>query len=51
MDVDKSIVPIYIRTEVPKRIVQIDTAVFVDFQNMPFLFTAAHVTDDMENGV
>jgi hypothetical protein len=50
VNVDKSIVPIYIRTEIPKRIVQIGTAVFVDFQNMPFLFTAAHVTDDMENG-
>ncbi|HDS1201089.1 hypothetical protein NDN17_20840 [Shewanella algae] len=50
MEVDKSIVPIFIETEVPKRISQIGTAVFVDFQNMPFLFTAAHVTDDMENG-
>ena len=50
MGVDKSIVPIFMETEIPKRIAQIGTAVFVDFHNKPFLFTAAHVTDDMANG-
>ncbi|MEZ8482612.1 trypsin-like peptidase domain-containing protein [Vibrio splendidus] len=50
MQVDKSVVPVFIETDVPKRIVQIGTAVFVDLNNSPFLFTAAHVTDDMENG-
>jgi hypothetical protein len=50
VEVDKSIVPIFIKTDVPKRIVQIGTAVFVDLNNHPFLFTAAHVTDDMEKG-
>lgn len=50
MEVDESIIPIFIETEIPKKTIQIGTAVFVDFQNKPFLFTAAHVTDDMANG-
>lgn len=50
MDVDKSLVPIFLETEIPKGIKQIGTGVFIDCQNEPFLFTAAHVTDDLENG-
>jgi hypothetical protein len=50
MNVEESIVPIFIKIDIPRKIVQIGTAVFIDFQNMPFLFTAAHVTDDMKNG-
>jgi hypothetical protein len=50
MDVDKSLVPIFLETKIPKAIKQIGTAVFIDFQNEPFLFTAAHVTDDLRNG-
>ena len=45
-----SMVPIYIKTDVPKRIKQIGTGVFIDMYNEPFLLTAAHVTDDLKNG-
>lgn len=50
MHVDKSLVPIFIETEVPKTIKQIGTGVFLDFQSEPFLFTAAHVTDNLKYG-
>ncbi len=50
MDVDQSLVPIYLETKIPKVIKQIGTAVFISFQNEPFLFTAAHVTDALETG-
>ncbi|TNC82800.1 MAG: hypothetical protein C9356_02720 [Oleiphilus sp.] len=50
MDVDKSLVPIFIETDVPKRIKQIGTGVFLDLNSEPFLFTAAHVTDDLQLG-
>lgn len=50
MDVTNSIVPIFRHTEIPKEVKQIGTAVFVDFQSMPFLFTAAHVSDDLDYG-
>lgn len=50
MDVDKSLVPIFIETDLPKGVKQIGTGVFIDFQSEPFLFTAAHVTDVLKNG-
>ena len=50
MDVDRSLVPIFIETEIPKGIKQIGTGVFLDIQSEPFLFTAAHITDDTKNG-
>ena len=50
MDVSNSIVPIFVETDVPKIIKQIGTGVFVDFQSMPFLFTAAHVSDELNYG-
>jgi len=50
MDVFKSLVPLFIETEIPKRIKQIGTAIFLEFQSEPFLFTAAHVTDDRQYG-
>lgn len=50
MEVDKSLVPIFLETDIPKQIKQIGTGVFLDFQSEPFLFTAAHVTDDLKNG-
>ena len=50
MEVSNSLVPIFVETEVPKGIKQIGTGVFVDFQSMPFLFTAAHVSDHLSYG-
>jgi len=50
LEVSNSIVPIFVETKIPKGIKQIGTAVFVDFQSMPFLFTAAHVSDDLSHG-
>lgn len=50
MEVDSCLVPIFIETEVPKQIKQIGTGVFLDFQSAPFLLTAAHVTDEFQNG-
>ena len=50
MDVDKALVPIFIETDVPRNIVQIGTGVFLDFHGNPFLFTAAHVSDEQKNG-
>lgn len=45
-----SLVPIYLETKNPSRTIQIGTGVFVDIRNMPFLLTAAHVTDALKNG-
>ncbi len=50
MDVSDSLVPIFIKTEVPKGVKQIGTGVFLEFQSLPFLFTSAHVTDDLSKG-
>ena len=50
MDVDKSLVQIFIETKIPKGIEQIGTGVFLSFQSEPFLFTAAHVTDGSHHG-
>lgn len=50
MDVTQSLVPIFIETVVPKQIKQIGTGVFLIFNSEHFLFTAAHVTDDLKNG-
>jgi hypothetical protein len=46
-----SLVPIFLETEIPKRVTQIGTAVYRELWNMPFLFTAAHITDELKNGV
>ena len=50
MELDEALVPIFIKTEIPKGIKQIGTAVFLDFNSEPFLFTAAHVTDELKQG-
>lgn len=44
------LVPIFIETEIPQRTEQFATAVFVQNDMGYFLYTAAHVTDDIENG-
>ncbi|WP_297807352.1 hypothetical protein [uncultured Methylophaga sp.] len=50
MEVNQALIPIFIETEIPKGIKQIGTGVFIDFRSQPFLFTAAHVTDSLQNG-
>lgn len=45
-----ALVPIFLETRSPNRISQIGTAVFVELHGEPFLYTAAHVTDDRNNG-
>lgn len=45
-----SLVPVFLETEIPKRVVQIGTAIFRELWGEPFLFTAAHVTDELKNG-
>ncbi len=50
MEVDKALVPLFIETEIPKGVKQIGSGVFLEFQSEPFLFTAAHVTDELKEG-
>lgn len=45
-----SLVPVFLKTEIPKRVVQIGTAIFHELWGEPFLLTAAHVTDELKNG-
>lgn len=45
-----SLVPVFLKTEIPKRVHQIGTAIFRELWGEPFLFTAAHVTDELKNG-
>jgi hypothetical protein len=44
------LVPVFLRTDVPRRLQQFGTAVFAESQSDFFLFTAAHVTDDRAQG-
>jgi hypothetical protein len=50
LDPYDSLVPVFLRTEIPKRLLQIGTAIFCELQGEPFLLTAAHVTDELANG-
>ncbi len=46
-----SLVPVFLETEIPKRVHQIGTAIFRELWGEPFLITVAHVTDELKNGV
>lgn len=46
-----SLVPVFLETEIPKRVRQIGTAIFRELRGEPFLLTVAHVTDELKNGV
>lgn len=46
-----SLVPIFLETEIPKRVHQIGTAIFWALWGEPFLITVAHLTDERKNGV
>lgn len=45
-----SLVPIFLETELPQRLQQMGTAIFIEQNSEPFLITAAHVTDDLRHG-
>jgi hypothetical protein len=45
-----SLVPVFLKTEIPQRLRQMGTAIFVELHGEPFLYTAAHVTDDRKHG-
>jgi len=44
-----ALVPVFVNTDNAPRIQQIASAVFVEFLLEPFLFTAAHVTDNLDS--
>lgn len=46
-----SLVPVFLETEIPRRVHQIGTAIFCEFLGEPFLVTVAHVTDELKSGV
>lgn len=50
-DVYDCLVPVFLETEVPRRVAQIGTAIFRELWGEPFLFTAAHVTDEHKTGI
>lgn len=45
-----ALIPVYLETEIPRRVTQMGSAVFVELHGEPFLYTAAHVTDDRKHG-
>lgn len=45
-----ALVPVFLETQGPNRVSQIGTAIFVELHGEPFLYTAAHVTDDRKVG-
>ncbi|MBU4261777.1 MAG: hypothetical protein KKC76_07860 [Proteobacteria bacterium] len=49
-DPDEAIVPIFAKEKYTDMLHQVGTGIFVDFQGMPFLYTAAHVTDNLQHG-
>ena len=49
-DPEEAIVPIFAKEKYTDRLHQIGTGIFVDFEGSPFLYTAAHVTDNLQHG-
>lgn len=47
----ESLVPVFLETDIPKRVHQIGTAIFRELWGEPFLITVAHVTDELKNGI
>jgi hypothetical protein len=45
-----ALVPLFLETRSPNCVSQIGTGVFVELNGEPFLYTAAHVTDEQKNG-
>lgn len=49
-DPKDALVPIFIKKNYSNALQQVGTGIFIDFESQPFLFTAAHVTDNLEHG-
>ncbi|QKI90125.1 hypothetical protein [Thiomicrorhabdus xiamenensis] len=49
-DPKDAVVPIFAKEKYSGKIQQIGTGIFIDFQGKPFLYTAAHVTDNSHSG-
>jgi hypothetical protein len=45
-----ALVPVFLETELPQRLQQVGSAIFIEQNSEPFLITAAHVTDDLKRG-
>ncbi|QGG77089.1 hypothetical protein [Pseudomonas syringae] len=50
IDPQEALVPIFVESRDSGRIQQVGTGIFLELQEKPFLFTAAHVTDTMHSG-
>jgi hypothetical protein len=50
IDPEHALVPLFVRPKYSDTLQQVGTGIFIDFQSQPFLFTAAHVTDNLEQG-
>lgn len=48
-DPEHALVPLFVKPKFSDTLKQIGTGIFIDFQSQPFLFTAAHVTDNLEH--
>jgi hypothetical protein len=48
-DPEHALVPLFVKAKYSEHYEQVGTGIFIDFQNEPFLFTAAHVTDHLGN--
>jgi len=49
-DPEESLVPLFAESERTGSLQPVGTGIFVEFMSQPFLFTAAHVTDELKNG-
>ncbi len=47
-DPQNAVVPIFAKHKYTDKLEQVGTGIFIDFLSQPFLFTAAHVTDELE---
>lgn len=48
-DPEDALVPLFVRQQYSESYEQVGTGILIDFQNQPFLFTAAHVIDHIEH--
>lgn len=49
-DPEHALVPLFVKPKYSDSLHQVGTGIFIDFKSQPFLFTAAHVTDNLEHG-
>lgn len=48
-DPEHALVPLFAKEKYKNKIKQVGTGIFIDFWSQPFLFTAAHVTDNLRH--